>query len=775
MSARGRKILGDLRASKPRSALVGLSIAVGVAAIGMVTGARAMMLRSLDESRREGAFPSATLTADAIPPRVLARVHSVPGVSAAELRHVIGARAAGRTMTLFAVPDWSRTELARITPEQGDWPPPRGTMLVERKSLHALGVPIGATVAVDLPGGAHGGVRISGTVHDVNVPSTRTSGILNGYLTTATLRRLGDRREPNELDLRVSGDRRRVERVAAAARRTLERAGVSVRTTSVPKPGRFWANDAVDSMVLLLTVLAIVCELLSIFLVANIVAALVAGQVRQIGVMKAVGARTRQTASLYLATAAIYGLIAIAIGVPVAALAALVLVTYSAGIVNLDAHFSLPGYVLGLELGSGLLLPLAAALGPALSGSGITVREAIARHGLEGRTAGFAARLAARLPRLPAATRLALTNTFRRKRRLLLTLAGLVVGGSVFIAVLSVRSSLLGTLDSAATYRAYDVDVTLDRAASTQAVERATAAVPGVRRAEAWAVVPGYRVRPDGSESETFPVVGAPSASTLLRPSVVRGRWLRPGDRRAVVVNTDVLDNDPGLDPGDRIDLVVSGRRGTWRVVGIARRVVAGPVAYATREELGSGEARRVAVVAEHPESADAEARRIADRLERAGFPVASARTSAGLRRLDRRNFGIIVSFLLIMATLLAVVGSLGLLGTLSLNVLERSREIGVLRAIGAGDGAVTQLVLVEALVVAGLGWLLALPLSLPIGRGLSEAVGRLFLGSSLEFHYSATGAFVWLGLLLALATAASLVPARRAARLPVRNVLTYE
>jgi len=775
MNARSRKVLGDLRANKPRAVLVGLSIAVGVAAIGMVTGARAMMLRSLDASRHEGAFPSATLTADTIPPRLLTEIRSVPGVDVAELRHVVGVRAGGKTMTLFAVPDWRRAQLARVTPARGEWPPALRTMLVERKSLEALGAPVGAIVTIDLPSGAYGRVRIAGTVHDVNAPSTRTSGILNGYVTAATLRQLGDREPPNELDLRVAGDRHRVERVAAAARTALERAGVSVRSTSVPKPGRFWANDAVDSMVLLLTVLAAVCLLLSVFLVANIVAALVAGQVREIGVMKAVGAGARQTASLYLATAAVYGGIAIAVGVPVAAVAALALVAYATGIVNLDADFSLPGYVLALELGAGLLLPLAAALAPALGGSRITVREAIARHGLEGRGAGAVERIAVRLPRLPAATRLALTNTFRRKRRLLLTLGGLVVGGSVFMAVLSVRSSMLATLDSAATYRAYDLDVTLDRPAPAAAVERATATTLGVRRAEAWAVVPGYRIRPDGSQSQTLSIVGAPAASRLLRPSILRGRWLHPGDRRAVVVNTDVLDSEPGVDPGDAVQLVVDGRRGRWRVVGIARRLVAGPVAYATREELGSARAKHVAVAATRPDTAETVARRVADRLERAGFAVSSARTSADLRRLDRKNFGIIVSFLLTMAILLAVVGCLGLMGTLSVNVLERSREIGVLRAIGAGDSAVTQLVLVEALGVAALGWLLAVPLSLPIGRVLSDAVGRLFLGGSLEFHYSALGALVWLGLVLVLAAAASLVPARRAARLTVRHVLMYE
>src|SRR5207253_10842961 len=114
VNARSRKVLGDLRANKPRAVPVGLSIAVAVAAIGMVTGARAMMLRSLGASRHEGAFPSATLTADAIPPRLLPQVRSLPGVDVAELRHVVGVRAAARTMTLFAVPDWRRVKLARI-------------------------------------------------------------------------------------------------------------------------------------------------------------------------------------------------------------------------------------------------------------------------------------------------------------------------------------------------------------------------------------------------------------------------------------------------------------------------------------------------------------------------------------------------------------------------------------------------------------------------------------------------------------------------------------
>jgi putative ABC transport system permease protein len=165
----------------------------------------------------------------------------------------------------------------------------------------------------------------------------------------------------------------------------------------------------------------------------------------------------------------------------------------------------------------------------------------------------------------------------------------------------------------------------------------------------------------------------------------------------------------------------------------------------------------------------------LTDRLERAGFRVTSVRTSAELKSLDRENFGIIVSFLLVMAVLLAVVGGLGLSGMLGINVLERSREIGVLRAIGARDRDVTRLVLAEGLLVAAVGSAVAAPLGLLVGRSLSDAVGNLFLGAPLAYSFSAIGLVLWLGLALVIAVVASAIPARRAMRLTVRDVLAYE
>jgi putative ABC transport system permease protein len=784
LPAYAHKVIGDVRSSRARTALVALSIALGVASVGMVAGARAMMERSLDRSRTEGAFASATLRTDPLPTRLLAAVRRVPGVADAQARHVVGVRvrtAAGwRDLTLHALPDFAARRIGRVQHERGEWPPRAGALLVERGSLSLLGLPLGDRIPVEMPAGRTARLRLAGTVHDLNVPATRTSGVPYGYVTVSELRRLGERGGPNELELRAAGSRHDVELVTARVRHALERAGIAVQSTVVPKPGVFWATDAVRSMELLLTVLSVVCLVMSTFLVANIVSSLVAQQVRQIGVMKAVGASSFETAALYLVTAALYGTAALVVAIPLAAGAALALVAYAAGLINLDAPgLMLPSHVLGLELAAGLAVPLAAALPPVFAGARVTVREAIARHGLE---QGVGPRFAPRWGRIPAAVRLALTNTLHLRARLVLTLAALVVGGSVFIGVLCVRSSLLHTLHAAATYRAYDVDVTLAQPYPRSRLEAAVRGTPGLERAEAWAVEGAYRLRPDGSESETFSVVGVPAGTKLLHPSVLRGRWLRPGDGHAVVLNSDVVDDESDLRPGRAVTLDLHGRSSTWRVVGIVRRALQGPVLYANRRPLARaarepGAARRLVLVTRlHGELAQQQvAQAVVARLASSGVRVDAARTSVSQRTVDERNFGIIITFLLVMAGLLAVVGGVGLMGTLSLNVLDRSREIGVLRAVGARDGDVARLVLVEGLLVAVLGWAVAAPLSVPVGALLSHAVGRLFLGAPLQYSYATGGLFLWLGLVLVLAAAACLVPARRAARLTVRDVLAYE
>jgi putative ABC transport system permease protein len=135
----------------------------------------------------------------------------------------------------------------------------------------------------------------------------------------------------------------------------------------------------------------------------------------------------------------------------------------------------------------------------------------------------------------------------------------------------------------------------------------------------------------------------------------------------------------------------------------------------------------------------------------------------------------VIIVILSVMALLLAVVGGLGLMGTMSINVLERRREIGVMRAIGADNRAILAIVIVEGMLIGALSWVLGVLLALPLSKALSDAVGAGFIQAALSFRFSTGGAGLWLLVILLIAAIASLLPARGAARITVREVLAYE
>jgi putative ABC transport system permease protein len=198
---------------------------------------------------------------------------------------------------------------------------------------------------------------------------------------------------------------------------------------------------------------------------------------------------------------------------------------------------------------------------------------------------------------------------------------------------------------------------------------------------------------------------------------------------------------------------------------------------YYSQIEGGVGRAGVVFVKTEQHDTAYQEqvAKAMEEHFESFGFQVDWRQTSNSERARSEAQFNVLIMFLLIMAVLLAVVGGIGLMGTMSLNVLERTREIGVMRAIGASDGAVLQIVIVEGLLIGTLSWLVGAVLALPLGKTLSNIVGYSIMQADLNYTYSVEGVGVWLAVVLVLAALASFWPARNASRVTVRDVLAYE
>jgi putative ABC transport system permease protein len=509
--------------------------------------------------------------------------------------------------------------------------------------------------------------------------------------------------------------------------------------------------------------------------------------------MKAIGARTGQLTTMYLMTVAAFGALSLVIALPLGSFGARKLVGFVAGLLNFDILTTAPPPdVLAMELAVGLIIPMLAALVPILSGSRMTVHQAINSTGIgeptEPRRRFLRASLALESwPAVPRPILLSVRNTFRRKGRLALTLGTLILASAIFISVLSVRDSLNNTLATSLRYWNYDLEVILKSGHGEDKVMSQLLSVPGVTHAEAWSTDSARRVRDDRSESRPISVIAPPADTRLLQPVLVAGRWLTLDDVNAIVVNADVVADEPDIGLGDEITLKFGQRQFRFIVVGIAQSTLTGQVRnprtlYVNqagyRSVLTRGrDVRNAVVVTERHDGASqaSVSRAIEEHFRSVNMPVDTTETLTERRAQIEFQFNILIVFLLIMAVLLAAVGGLGLTGTMSINVLERTREIGVMRAIGASDRAIREIVMVEGAVIGLLSWAIGALLALPVSKVLADAVGTSFLRRTLDFEYSLLGVAVWLAVVMIVATVASAFPAWRASRLTVREVLAYE
>ncbi|RME77895.1 MAG: FtsX-like permease family protein [Chloroflexi bacterium] len=799
---RWKKVWRDLWLNKSRTLVVVLSIAVGVFAIGMIMTSYTILSGDLRTAYLATNPAHATIfTFDSFGEELVTAIERMPEVKEAEARRRVLLRAVTgpedtRLLWAVALPDYDDIKIDKIRPLEGDWPPPEHEILVERSALGLLKAQVGDVLPVKLPDGKIRQMRIAGLVHDLNAAMFVFDGVSYGFIHTDTLEWLDQSRDFNELRFVVEGEnpsRDYIQQVANKVRDKVERGGHSVYFTFVPEPGKHLFLDPIlVSISVIMGAMGAMALVLSGFLVVNTVAALLAQQTRQIGMMKAVGARTRQVMELYLATVVLYGLLALLIAVPLGAVTAFYFSRFIAGLLNFDVtSYRLPPNVLATEILVGVLVPVVAALGPIFAGTRVTVREAISAYGLGKGRFGTSMidrfllviqHSAALRRRLSRPLLLSLRNTFRRKLRLTLTLLTLVLGGAIFITVFSVRASMMGTLRSWLDYFQYDVAVQFERDYRVERILQETMKIPGIDTAEVWGFYNTRRERPDGSHSDNIMLFAPPPNTKLVKPTIIKGRWLLPEDEAAVVVNSIVLRDEPDLDVGQQIVLKIEGKERPFTIVGVATGgmpmgTIFANYPYFARVSHNVGRGQYVfATTKIHTLAFQSEiVRALEEHFEYIGMDVAAtAKVEEEMGEVEAL-FQVVIVLLLLMAVLLAVIGGLGLMGTMSINVLERTREIGVMRAIGASNRAVRRVFIVEGIIIGVLSWLAGAVLAFPLSYYLSDVIGKQFLNAPLDHTFSLPGVVIWLAVVIVLSAVASFLPAWNASRLTVREVLAYE
>lgn len=789
------KVYRDLWINRSRTVLIILSIAVGVFAIGLIGMSQLALLRSLDEQYAAMRPAEAILlTEPMLNDDFVEGIRNMHGVEEAEGRRYLPMRISldgkgetWRDLTLYALQDYADQRLLLVRPQDGIFPPEKGQVLLERASLTYIGAEPGDQILVKTSDGRQYHLEVTGRVHDLYRIPPVLEGWIYGYVDMSTFRWMGEAEGYNELYVRYE-DPTQIQAMTEKVADRVEGIGLPVYRKTLPPAGEHPLNYIINTLMVILGLVAVLAMLLSALLVVNVISALIAQQEKQIAIMKAIGARSGQIVGLYFSMVFMLGLAACIIAIPLSVYGADELAEFAAEQVNFDApHIQFTWQALLFQLGVGLFVPLIAAAPTIINGTKVAPAQVLSEYGISQvwGGAGMLDRVLSRFPTFTRDTLLVLRSPFRKRGRLILSLITLTFAGAVFMAIVNLRSSLNASLGEMFSFWRYDSWVILDDYVPAERLLNEVKKVPGVEQAEVWNFAQARYVRPDGSESGNLYLIAPPAGSKFLDPPIIEGRDLQPGDTDAVVVSPGFLARESTLHLGGPMKIKIEGREQIYTIVGVVNMIGNESIGYFTLIDY-SAYSRHVrepnranSIVFTLLADTNEEQRIITSAVEEHFDSVDIEVTNTFLVNDEREEidaaFGIVVALLMIMTVLLATVGGLGLMGTMSLNVMERVREIGVMRAFGASSKMISRIVIIEGLLIGMMSWILAIGLSLPISTFLARAVGISFMDYPIPATTSPGGIFAWALIVIVISVEASLLPALRAARLTVTEVLAYE
>ena len=803
LSPRWKKLAGDLRAMQSRLVMMVLvlAVAVGIFGVTAILSAYTILTREISVNYL-GTHPAAALIElDQVDAVLLDVVRRFPGIEDAQAGASVLSRVQTTTgkwlpLLLFVVPDFNDVRIGRFTRESGDWPPPTGSMLLERTAFELLEARPGASLAVQSPDGARRSMRLAGAVHDPALAPAMQEQTAYGYITPATLAWLGEPARLHLLKLTLRqgrSDNAAAQDTVGKLAAWLRAQGHKVQEIRIPPPGKHPHQNQMTAILIMLLLFSSMALVLGGILIASMIDTLLTQQIRQIGIMKAIGARTAQIVQLYVVLIVLISLAALAIGMPPGVMAG----RGFAQAISHELNFTLysqaiPASRYLIAVMAGLLTPLCIALVPIVRITRVTVRSAISDFGV-GRPASGAGNLFAWLGKFAAIDRsylMSFRNIFRRRGRLVLTLALLASAGAMFMTSVNVKSAWERNLADAAADRRYDLEVRLSHPAPHEPMLAAVRAMEGVAWAEAWNVSPAAPARPDGLDIvRTYPDGGHGSFSLRSVPAgdgstaltVMEGRWLRDDDTDAVVLNHVAHALLPQAKVGQHIALNLDGRQARFLLVGIAREIITPASAYTSARgyahatgQAGTLNALRVVTTRHDTASVDAITRRIEQTLERANVSMKIVVSESTLARALSGHVSLLIFALRAMSVVMAIVGTLGLMSAMSTSVLERTREFGVMRAVGGTRRIVVRSVVIEAVAIGLMSWCMAVLFSLPLSLLVGRTIGKLAFQWPLPLTLAPLAMLTWLGVVVLGAVGASAVPAFNASSLTIQKALIH-
>lgn len=733
---------------------------------------------------------------------MVTHIQKIPGVKTVESAREFGMQiltSSGNWSPInLQSKEYDTTQIGHVAVQEGVWPPAKNQIVLSTHKLNDLNVKVGDWVTLQNSVGDQFQLQVAGIVQDQMIGTASAAGGFftadaQGYINKATLGKLHNVLPDtfNKLYITINGDPTDptvLSQIGESVYKALEDNGVTIVNYSTRSPQNHPNIDLINAIVGILFMLTFLIIFLSGFLITNTLQFLLTQQMQQVGIMKSIGATRRQIILVYVALISTFGVLAFFATLPVINLATNRLMIFLSDQLNFTYFGPRTNLIVLFTLiFLAMVVPQVAASLPILKGTRLSVQEALS--GIQQHASTGKSNFSHFLTQLKGLTRpnlIAIRSVFRNKGRLILTLVTLSLGGAVFISVFNVQVSFTNYITQLSHYFLADLNISLSTPERVQKVEQLLYSNPEIKYVEAWGGARASVINADGSAGENISFIAAPNDTQLVNPIMIAGRWLDRRDENAIVLNDGFQSQLPNLKVGQAITLMVNGKETKFVVIGFFQLAgkLSGLASYVNLDYFNTlpGQVQNQAAVyrAVAKDKLDAAAQKVLaanvqSMLEANNLQIGSISTGSRINESAANGFNVLTTFLLVLAILIALVGSIGLTGTMSMNIMERTREIGIMRSIGASDRVLTRMVLIEGLIIGWLSWGLGALLSFPISSIMSNSITEALFGAPSSLEFSITGFIIWFALVSILSILASILPARNATRLTIREVLAYE
>ena len=806
-----RKSLADVTRRKGRTLLVVLGIFIGVFGLTAINTAEDSLFAAITFSL-SATPPDIVLDVDHLDPQLLLTLQAVPDVKTAQYQTVFKtqwqvSQAPGHIpMQIVSYPDLQHVPLTPFQLTSGRYPN-TGEIVMDYGDLGLQNFTIGDTVAVDTAQGT-ADLRVVGLARTPG-QNPAASGEGEGYMSDAGLQQItagtstgGPPGVTSSNGLILSREiaitvpnQNDANTVAMTLQQVLLAHGITVYGYNIRVGGHSSPpTDAIAGIFSLLRILAIVAVVMSGFLILNTVTTLVAEQMAIIGTMKAAGGTRGAIMRGYLVSVGIYSLLATLPALVLGLLGGYELGSFLASSAPIDiGPFVLQWSIVIVSLAVGFGVPILAALLPLWNGTRISVRDALAAYGVSaGTEKGPMARLGHSLTWVSQTVWLGLRGIFRKRWRAALTLLTLTLAGASFLVVQTASASVAYTVSSVNANIAADIDVGADQPVSLAQLRSQLSTESNVRRVERYA--PSQEVTTRWGQIQ---LLAFDPDTQIYHYHLTSGRWLANGETDTVVLSDEALART-GLHIGDTLTIGDQGNQATLRIVGTVKQsiwdlgsigaLVTSVAAYNQLRGVPAGprgDAGTDFLIQARDRSPSA-VNQLTDKLDRllnqaptqncaqvcAGGGAAVTLLRAETKR-QQQNWFVLYALLYTVALIVGAVGVLGLANALTASVLERQREIGMLRAMGASGWRVGQVFWSEGLALGGIAWLAGGVIGLPLAAVFVRAFSQLVM--PVDFVIDPAAFVVMLVAVVVIATLATIAPASRAGQIRVADMLRYE